>query len=742
MKYKKIFPILALTSLIFSSCDDQIMEWEKDPSHGEVTTAELPLELAEKITRYDALNTYTDFVLGNGIGVNLYLEDVVYQKIINENFDEVTAGYDMKHGPMVNSNGELNFTKVDAFIAATKEAGLKVFGHTLNWHQNQNASYLNGLIAPTVIPGASGSSSLDLSGLKDGTLNGWGAWNSGDGITVIDNSGLTGTDQAVKMIASATSSAEYNLQLVSPDITVVQGHNYEISFYIKSDQPGSGRISFEGLDNNYPYKDWFSTDGEWTSSFPTTSAWQQVKFNVNDFQGNTFKMAFDLGKLPSVTYYIDINNINVVDLDAEPEAILNLSSLKDGSLSDWGAWNSGDGISVIENSGLTGTAQAVQMIASATSSAEYNLQLITPSISITQGHNYEISFYIKSDQTGSGRISFDGLENNYPYKDWFSTGGDWTGSFPTTSAWTQIKFTVNDFQGDTFKMAFDLGKLPSVTYLIDVDNIIITDLDASSGSGGGSGPIIVEKTDAEKAEIIDASMEDWISKMVGHYKNDVFAWDVVNEPMKEGGSLRDGNVTDLADDEFYWVKYMGEDFAVKAFKYAREYGNANDVLFINDYNLEYSLEKCDGLIEYVTYIESQGATVDGIGTQMHVSLNSDKSKIEQMFIKLAASGKLIKISELDVRLGTNSPTEAQLAEQAEMYRYIMEMFQKNVPVAQQYGVTVWGVSDNVQEHEYWLPDESPNLWDTNYKRKHAYKGVADGLAGKDVSEDFSGELDN
>jgi hypothetical protein len=32
------------------------------------------------------------------------------------------------------------------------------------------------------------------------------------------------------------------------------------------------------------------------------------------------------------------------------------------------------------------------------------------------------------------------------------------------------------------------------------------------------------------------------------------------------------------------------------------------------------------------------------------------------------------------------------------------------------------------------------LWDKDYKRKHAYKGFADGLAGRDVSADFTGEL--
>ena len=111
-----------------------------------------------------------------------------------------------------------------------------------------------------------------------------------------------------------------------------------------------------------------------------------------------------------------------------------------------------------------------------------------------------------------------------------------------------------------------------------------------------------------------------------------------------------------------------------------------------------------------------------------------------MFQKLAGTGKLIKISELDVRLGTNSPTATQLASQSEMYQYIIDTYKDIIPANQQYGITIWGISDNEKEHEYWLPNESPNLWDASYKRKHAYKGVADGLAGRDVSKDFSGEL--
>ena len=128
MKYKKILPIIASSLLIFASCDDNLMDWEKDPDHGEVTGAELPLALVEKISRYEPLKNYTNFVLGNGIGVDLYMSDDAYRNIVNANFDEVTPGYEMKHGPMVNAKGEINFATMDAFVAKTKEAGLSVFG--------------------------------------------------------------------------------------------------------------------------------------------------------------------------------------------------------------------------------------------------------------------------------------------------------------------------------------------------------------------------------------------------------------------------------------------------------------------------------------------------------------------------------------------------------------------------------------------------------------------------------------
>lgn len=730
MKYKNILPIVALSLMVLSSCDDNLMDWEKDPEHGAVTGAELPLELVEKISRYEPLKNYSDFILGNGIGADLYMSDAAYRKIVNENFDEVTPGYAMKHGAMVNSKGEINFATIDAFIAETKKAGLKVFGHTLVWHSNQNASYLNSIIAPTVIPGSSGTNILDIAGLKSGAFTNWARNNPGKGITVVANSGLTSTSQAVQLQSSATSSAAYNLQLTSPNVPIVAGHNYEISFYIKSDVAGKGRLSFNAsLSNQYPYKDWYNTGGSWTEAFATTSSWQQVKIKLapGDFKsGSTsFQFNIDLGYLPNVTYLIDVNTLAVVDLDAAATVTNLIANGKfDTDLTGWSKYNGATDALSLATSANAYQGNGAMKVVNATSDAanQWKTQIHSDfTTKMTLDKDYTISFMIRSEAPGSVRCSTTGTTARYQ------------GDQATSTTWKLVEWKFKG-NGTETGLNFDLGGAAGTYY---IDNVVVTD---GATSGGATPPVNIDKTDAEKTKIIGDAMADWITKMMAHYKTSVFAWDVVNEPMKEDGTLRNGTEGDTATDYFSWIKYLGKDYAVTAFKLARANGNATDKLFINDYNLESRLDKCDGLIEYVKYIESKGATVDGIGTQMHISLTTDKDKIVQMFQKLAASGKLIKISELDIRLGTATPTVEQQASQAAMYQYVIDMYKKYIPKAQQYGITIWGVSDNAKEHEFWLPNESPNLWDANYVRKHAYKGTADGLAGKDVSAGFSGEL--
>src|SRR5690606_9753999 len=120
------------------------------------------------------------------------------------------------------------------------------------------------------------------------------------------------------------------------------------------------------------------------------------------------------------------------------------------------------------------------------------------------------------------------------------------------------------------------------------------------------------------------------------YKNVVHAWDVVNELFTDNGSIRNNtNTTTTASDVFVWSNYM-DNYALKSFEYA-EAADPNVILYINDYGLESSTAKLDSLIDYTANLIAQGAKVDGIGTQMHVSWNTSYNGIDQMFQKLAAT---------------------------------------------------------------------------------------------------------
>ncbi|MFI5130306.1 MAG: endo-1,4-beta-xylanase [Chitinophagales bacterium] len=285
--------------------------------------------------------------------------------------------------------------------------------------------------------------------------------------------------------------------------------------------------------------------------------------------------------------------------------------------------------------------------------------------------------------------------------------------YPTTT-WAEysIPFTCAE-SNPTFKVWFNkLG-----TYWIDDIRI----LQATIPPPGS--PIVAEK--------VDTAMKRWIRASVTRYPGKTKAWDVVNEPYTDGASvLRNGSIT--TGDTYYWAEWLGRAYVAKAFNYAREYDATAD-LFLNDYNLESNTVKLDSFVALANQLKTQGVPITGVGTQMHISINTAKAGIDAMFAKLASTGLKVRISELDIRVnpsnaGGFTPSQSVLEQQAEMYRSVLQSYYSQVPAAQRYGVTVWGVSDNYS----WIVTtqgnvDFPLLFDQAYRKKPAYSGLWKGL---------------
>lgn len=155
------------------------------------------------------------------------------------------------------------------------------------------------------------------------------------------------------------------------------------------------------------------------------------------------------------------------------------------------------------------------------------------------------------------------------------------------------------------------------------------------------------------------------------------------------------------------------------------------------------IEKLKSLIHWIERWESDGETkVDGIGTQMHVSyyMNpatqaSKENAIINMFTLLASTGKLIKITELDMvivdaageTILTENLTDEMQQNMSDFYQFIIEKYFEIIPVAQQYGITHWSPTDSPSENSFWRKGQPIGLWDLNYNRKPVYVGFLEGL---------------
>lgn len=766
MKVNKILFPLAAVSMVFASCDDQVMEW-KEPDRT-VTGSEIPMELAEKISQYDYIKNYmaqyhpnVDITLGMGLDDFLDEENPAYAQTVLDNFQGVTFGNAMKHQSIVSSSGAFNWDKVDRFIAMN--TGLKLHGHNLIWHTQQQQTYMKSLIAPELVVESDPTNDIanvlseDNSTFENGNKGGWGSWG---------NSSTSGVEspghdsQYCMVLDNPSDASSWSAQCAYTFDTFLEPGVYKIRFYAKSSS-AAGKLQFQ-YQNSETYG---SQDGY--NTFDVGTNWVLCEHEFELTFDDVNRIILNFGEV-GAKYYID--DIEFGLKQDVPSSLCPNGNFANG-LDGWSANNPGAGVEVLEiGDAPSGNKNVLKMTASSSSANAWDLQVTSSDIPAQHGKQVELSFFVKSEGAGQGRVSFNGLTNGYPWMNWTGSQSSWTEAFETSTSWTQIKVILQKFSTDfadgeqTWKLNLDFGYVADMTYYID--NVMVTVVEdepaaASAASRGSRATSIsyVPKTDAEKKAILLNAMEEWIKEAMTHVGNACTSWDVINEPIGDdcrfrgidGGWMEgDSEPTESTEDglnlnwsnetgngHFYWGYYCGMDYAVKAFEYAAKYSPNGAKLFVNDYNLETNPSKLAKLIEFVEYIDNNGAHVDGIGTQMHVSKSITKEQVDAMFQTLATTGKLIRITELDVALGTASPSAEELQAQSDVYQMILTSYFENIPESQQSAITLWTLSDNSKEHEYWLKDESPNIFDSKYGRKIAYKGVCDAIAGKDIGAEFT-----
>lgn len=733
MKVNKYIISALVCPFVLGSCADWD-DWKYD--------VEKPQTIAqyEYLNDYAPLKEYLDrgahpgFKVSAALGVDEFNQQGPLFRLAAHNFDEIVAGNAMKMASCVNDQGEMDFSKVSSFVRAAEDAGLTVYGHALAWHAQQPSKYLNGLIKDKELPPAE------------------------------ENPGLIITAGAPKK-----DTWEYEIYY-DLDKPLQAGKTYEISLNVRGTNPGT--IDF------WPGKKDGSATQYGAGSFTVAESAVDNEFTFTP-NADIDRMRFCFGKIGGTLYF---DNFVLKEKGSDHNLVVN-STFDENDISHWTKVSWVDvnykignvaGVGAVDipvsvghltfddgqNLGGWGMDNAPKIVNgvcevgnNAAKENPWNAQVCyEPGFAFENGKAYHLKMKIKGSVAGEFGAAFQN-------PDGFKGCGD----FPTikvTTDWKEVDVTTTCNGDNALRLLLNIGKYAGTLY---IDDFEVYYTKSSNG---------IPLTPQEKSDTLTWAMNKWISGMMQATEGKVKAWDLINEAVSGGGNvngfyaLQTEATSEHNPQDFYWQDYFTPEMygpivekAARDAYAAVEGTNPEDLkLFINDYNLESDWDnnqKVKSLVYWIGVWEKKGkelgwnTKIDGIGSQMHISyyenpktLESKKKAIQNMLKIMSETGKLVRISELDMGYVDKDgkdvttaqleklPIEERVAKEkamAEHYKWIIEQYFKIVPVKQQYGICQWCLTDAPTDSG-WRPGKPVGLWNLNYQRKPAYGGFADGLA--------------
>lgn len=712
MKLKNINFGLGLVALLaLSSCaDDKFSEYRTDMTKN--------LKEYQYLNNYEPLKKYVEDMKASGkcnpdfkLGIALAAPDFNKQELVyclaGSNFEEMTAGNAMKYASCVKNDGTFDFNTVKDFVTNAQDAGLTIYGHTLAWHSQQNKKYLSKLIADKEIQ-VDPSQKVD----KVDAYTDFSKMNSFP-FYVMDY-----TPEIKDGILISKYPGKWYQYFVVDNypVDVDAKREYKVTAMIKASEDGQIDVQTGN---------WGATTSQKMS---VSTQWKEQSVT---FSGLTTEKAFVVFQPGDFAGDISCKWVKVTHSEApvmEIETEVHKETYTDG---DFPFYAMGCTPPVING--------AIHFVPT----GDWSQFFVMPGgdNELDEG-DYVVYLDLTSDKDASG-VDLT-MQNG-----WGGTAQAITAKVPVAAGRHSVKIEMPKVEGGNYDIIL---KPQTADATLDVHSVRVCKITKSNS---------IPLTDEEKKSRLTDAMGKWIDGMMEATNGYVTSWDVVNEALSGDDKDKDGKydlqhaATASADDKkncFYWQDYLGDlDYVRLAVADARKSFAAHNgdpeklKLFINDYNLESDWDdngKLKSLIQWIHDWEADGVTkIDGIASQMHISCyadpNTQKSKkdhIVKMLELMAKSGKLCKISELDMGyvdaagkdVTYDQMTEEQHKEMRDLYTFVLQKYFEIIPAAQQYGITQWCATDSPKDSG-WRPGLPTGLWDLNYLRKHTYAGFAAGL---------------
>lgn len=686
------------------------------------------VEKPQTIAQYEYLNDYAPlkeyldrnahpgFKVSAALGVDEFNQQGPLFRLAAHNFDEIVAGNAMKMASCVNDQGVMDFSKVSSFVSAAEDAGLTVYGHTLAWHAQQPRKWLEKLIADKeldVDPGQKTFKELYRQTYQDGPFP---YTQMGCAPDIINGS------------IHFVPTGEWSQFFCMPGHSMKAG-NYVAILHIKSTK--DGKISLVAQNG------WGAEAQKITQKFTVkANEWVDAEVALNDIKGGNYDFILWPETFDGT---LDLQSVTIGQYESpaiEVEQEVKHQTYQDGKFPFYVMGCAPDVINGSIHFVPTG---------------DWSQFFCVSGLALTPG-NYAVDVEIKSTKAGNIKMK---VQNG-----WDPKNESCDGIVALKEGWTTARFKMTLEQGGNYDFILQPETFDAT---LDLKSVTVKKIVKTNS---------IPLTPKEKSDTLTWAMNKWISGMMQATEGKVKAWDLINEAVSGDGDvngfypLQTEATSEHNPQDFYWQDYFTPEMygpivekAARDAYAAVEGTNPEDLkLFINDYNLESDWDdnkKLKSLVYWIDVWQKKGkelgwnTKIDGIGTQMHIdyyenpkTLESKKKGIENMLKIMAETGKLVRISEIDmgyVDKDGKDVTTAQLEKlpidervakekaMAEHYKWIIEQYFKIVPVKQQYGICQWCLTD-APTNSGWRPGKPVGLWNLNYQRKPAYGGFADGLS--------------